>query len=248
VTNETITRRIAKLLDLANRKAGNEAEAQAAAAKAQELLLRHNLDLADVEGRIDDDGDPLVEDTKVQPGQRTRTWERDLFFKVCHGFNCRGLYTSPNRWSKTYQYHFVGRRSSVEVAQYMFEYLKNALNDVAAKAWKESKAEIEEAGAYQVNGRTWKYDFLMGAVRSIGERFYQEKERFKQESVKGRAMIRVSGTEVDLFVKDKYPRLTFCRSARDTLCGDARARGREAGNSLPLRRGVTNDPKRQLGG
>lgn len=136
-----IVQKVEKLLALANRKKGNEAEAAAAAAKAQEMLAAYNIDMAMVEQGSGTSG--KREEQKMAGG--VYLYQRDLWRAVAELNFC--LYWTSSRWhgrevkrrwgdgttwtdyvyGLKYQHRVVGRLVNVKLTESMASYLEQTI-------------------------------------------------------------------------------------------------------------------------
>lgn len=152
--------KIRKLLDLAGNNP-NEAEAAAASAKAQALLLEHNLDASLVER-----GDARREDELVEGG--FYQWQQDLWDAVARLNFC--LY-----WSQKYRrpngvdaqgrkalygrrHRLVGRTVNVQTTIFMAKYLEEVANRLTKDRFPDRKLDnfsmsYREGVAYRLRQR-----------------------------------------------------------------------------------------------
>lgn len=91
--SDDIVRKIQLLLNLAARQEGNEAEAAAAMGKAQELLAKHNLDLATVQDKVVESGvNKTSADVKRERVEAKRNatyeWSRRLVKAIAEANYC----------------------------------------------------------------------------------------------------------------------------------------------------------------
>lgn len=134
MTDETILVRIKKLLALAT--SSNPHEAAVAAAKAQALLLQHNVAMADVDALdLRKEGvDRFDWSDIVNESNKSMEWRDKLFHAVAGTMWCKGwsddqrteLYRDSMRrlrWRIKRRTTIIGRPSDVEVARYLYEFL-----------------------------------------------------------------------------------------------------------------------------
>ena len=139
---QAIILKVEKLLALANRKKGNEAEAAAAAAKAQEMLAAYNIDMAMVEQGSGSSG--KREDKKMKGG--VYLYQRDLW-RACAELNFCMYWTSSrwesrevkrksswgegryveDVWGLKYQHRVVGRMVNVKLTESTASYLEQTI-------------------------------------------------------------------------------------------------------------------------
>lgn len=113
-TNDKIADKVRKLLAKAN-GTNNEAEAAAFAAKAQALMVEHNLQMSDVE--MKEEALIGVEHLRFE-FKDNYPWTRQLASAVAGYYMCGFYYMG-----RTNTFVLLGRPSRTEVAKMMFEYL-----------------------------------------------------------------------------------------------------------------------------
>lgn len=139
-----VIERIRKLLALAGNNP-NEHEAAAAAARAQELMLQHDLTMETVSTKVDrrtagiDKGDRMVLREKGKPGG----WKVALFACIGQTSGCWVFTTEGGKWYDATGY-LVGRAQDVEMAHYLYDFLVRELERLQ-KAYGDTKwAELRE--------------------------------------------------------------------------------------------------------
>ena len=108
---DKILEKVKKLLALAGNNP-SQAEAEAAAAKAQALLQEYNLTLKDVDGGEEEALDFTYFETGVD-----RAWKYDLANVIAKNFRCKCCW-----WGKS-KVGFYGYKHDTEVAASVFEFL-----------------------------------------------------------------------------------------------------------------------------
>lgn len=184
--SQEVMDKIQKLLNLAAKSnEGVEGEAANAAAKAAELMLRYNLDVATVE-RSNTVVDGKREDMKVQGGYYH--YQRDLWRAVAEMHFC--LY-----WTQTYaarrekagyggkyRTHFyakgstvyrkrhalVGRRVNTIAARVLAEYLEAAIETTLRERLRKSDGTVDPAQIFS----NWGVSFREGAVDRLISKIY----------------------------------------------------------------------------
>lgn len=120
---DSILIKIQKLLSLAS--SANEYEAQRANEKVQELLLAHNLSIADLPKSQSD-----VEQTEVLAGTKTVKWKKDLLTAVAVFYDCQTLTTSKHKSVVT---SIIGSPANSAVVALMFDYFVKAIDRVVVE-------------------------------------------------------------------------------------------------------------------
>jgi hypothetical protein len=187
--SDSIIRKIQLLLQLGQQKRGNdgasnENEAAVAMAKAQELLTKYNLDLATV-GSAQVEGGTAAQDETREQMKSARTamynWQVRLCKAICEANFCWHwvtiCYEKEQRTGNMVKVHeharkvkrhvILGRKANQMVAQMMYEYLADTIENVvpykgrerlssSANSWREGCAErlIERIQAKSRDMRT----------------------------------------------------------------------------------------------
>nr|QIG67177.1 DUF2786 domain-containing protein [Rhizobium phage RHph_TM26] len=180
-----IVQKVEKLLALANRKKGNEAEAAVAAAKAQEMLAAYNIDMAMVEQSSGSSG--RREDVKHKGG--VYLYQRALWRAVAELNFC--LYWTSTKWvsrdvkkkawggdftstiwSIQYQHRVVGRTVNVKLTQSMASYLEQTIERL-----------VMERLGNQNNLRfsRWAVSYRKGAAARIIEKVQDRRDQLEAE-------------------------------------------------------------------
>ncbi|WP_414565634.1 MULTISPECIES: DUF2786 domain-containing protein [unclassified Anabaena] len=156
---EKVADKIKKLLSLS--QSPNESEAFAAFSKAQEMLTRHNLSMAD----LADSTPQEIEEQILNESQRQSSWKGILLNAVCKANYCFAYRVKQKNRIKQI---IFGRPVNNESTRIQFEYL----------------AETVDRLAKQVNGnRTFKNAFKLGAAHRLHARILSGIEKQKCEGV-----------------------------------------------------------------
>ena len=153
--------KISNLLDLANNNP-NEHEALAAALKAQELMAKYHIELADLDH---DAGIEIVEESCRVDVSGPSKWKVKLANIIAENFCCKGYHKEErsifSRTSRNYVV-FYGYEHDAKIAKEVFTFLFNTGIKLARHEYYEAK----KAGKYT------KYvmnTYLMGFCEGIGE-------------------------------------------------------------------------------
>lgn len=152
---EKIITKIKNLLDLANNNP-NENEALAASLKAQELLAKYNIEMADVKD-AEFFKKEIVEQEADLGKNQSKKWKVILASVIANNFYCKVF--TRNKGKKVF---FYGYQKDVEVATKTFETLFSIGNKLARKKYYEyRKAEKNTKGIMNA--------YLYGFVEGIKE-------------------------------------------------------------------------------
>ncbi len=197
-----IEERIRALLALGNDAGATEAEASLAMERAHALLLKHNLDMAEVEAS----GSPTDATTVVDEEFSYRysdKWRPSLANVVAKHNYCRVINTGHNTL------RFIGRPHNVRVAMDMSRWLMGQVADLTFERW------AIEAGVFQQTGdasqQDWKDGFAFGVVNRLAERLKEQKAHEEGQYENVRALSMDLASENQSFMDSVYGRLTHTR-------------------------------------
>lgn len=220
-----------KILELIRRllalsTSSNEHEAAAAASKAQELLLKYNLEMSHIP---QDKGDEVERWDFLSP--HTDQWLDFLINAVCSanlcrvvkGYEWRDGTRDGNRWiagTKMRKFYLFGKKPNLEVAEFMYAYLAGEIDRLTPK--KQKKA--------------WINSFRLGAVTIISKRLREELQTF-QSTEETKALVVVSDQALSTAVKKDFPKLYSGRGMSVSDYG-AYNDGQAAGKTVQFRQGI----------
>lgn len=223
--------KIAKLLKLANNPGANPNEAANAAAMAQDLLMTHKLDMADIAAKSSDDKvnfEPIEDVDLFNQGGRGARWREWLASSVAGANGCR-IYLTPSRYHGNH-IRIVGRRSDIQAVNYLFGYLNLEAERMCGVAIK------QQAPMDKGTGRIWANNFKLGFTEVVSKRLRETKQQMevKAQTERPTAMVLVKKDEaaVDAF----YSKLKLKSGSASSYVGNnaARDHGRNAGGSVTL--------------
>jgi hypothetical protein len=231
MTEPNILERVRRLLALA--ESSNVHEAAAAAAKAQELITKHRIDLADldVEGGIEEP--VLTEDVEVVHGRKP--WRELLLGALARANGCES-YNSRNRQTGRVRLLVIGPASGASVVRYMHAYLTREVERLNIIGAKQARTELRAVGLDPrgITGR-WHNSFKLGAVVELRRRLLEASTR-TMAGASGTALARIE--KADARVAEAFAALKLGK-ARKAVCRHSAAfdAGRDAGASINLDRG-----------
>ena len=173
MTDATIMIRIKKLLALSS--SPNQAEAEAAMAKAMELMTRHNLDQATIDAHAREQEDPfrkadgiLVPKMTIDDRLIVGILERHFSVKVVwvQRYNSLGRKESVLT--------FIGRASAIEVATYLHGFLKSTFAQLFKSYCK--------AQGFRLNAAGLRESYYRGLATGLHEKLAAERARVQAEA------------------------------------------------------------------
>jgi len=210
---DALLEKIRKLLALAG--SPNQAEAESAAAKAQELLAAYNLDMADV---LKTGDRSEIKEEIFEEGRCSKAWREVLLNGICAVTFCKMLRGRGSNGE--YNYSVLGREHCIATARCLYEYLAQAAMRLGRR-----------------HGGTTRdiANFRMGFAAAIRSRLWIQYE----EQIKGReekALVIQDSDLIDKMLSVRGVRRVSLRTGRRN--SNAYAAGYAAGRDLSLAKQV----------
>ena len=207
--------KVRKLLALAGSSEPHEAEAAAAAARR--LMLKHNLERLGTQQRYTS---RIIGPRKL----RFQRWEMSLasllgkhFFVTC----IRIPVLIRERRKRGHAYEFGGTPENLDLAEYVYGYV----TDAAERQWRAWR--VGRSGR-----RSDKAHFLLGVVKGFDARLTADADRDRETG-----LVWVGDADLQDHHHQRYPRIRTTRRTAIRV-GDAHQAGREAGRKLVLHRPI----------
>lgn len=245
--DQNVIEKIQKLLALADEQGGGtEAERLNAAEKAQDLLLRHNLDLAQIEERTGEG--PSFERETMDFTKMADHWRGTLASVIGETVNVHVHYRRTGRKSHR-SYFLVGREDSIQYVRSMVDHLAPYFDTACESAFIAAKGEGEQMRCGKCKGfgwirdsYTWAHDtcpsckgegqrpvdkrvfrssFYNAAIFRVGARL-EERQRKYEESLPsvGTDLIRNDAAALTAYVNDEFNiRKAYSRSSSHSKAG-----------------------------
>ena len=210
---EHIVDLIQKCLNLS--KSPNEHEAQLALSKAQELLEKYNLTLADLNTK-EQATQPNMVNLPIPIGRAE--WKRSLIHSIAIQSFCKVVISGD-------KVHILGRSANVYSVLVIASWTVAQLENIV---WFETTT---------YNGTLPKLkfrdSFLFGAIERINERLKVERQTREQVNPNLRALVVNLSTEVAQFTHIQFPHLSS-HNPNKSFSSEAYHKGREAGDKVSL--------------
>jgi len=199
--SQDIINRIHKLLNLKEgaEAVGSFAEAENAAAKLQNLLMKYNLDLQEVrkakqEERFEMHDDWIYMGHKAD--KRESTWVTLLCAAIARNSMCR---VSVHDW----HIHIIGEKSNVQLILYICDQMIEKVRIAEKLAWKIHDASDEPEWKKEKRG-TFRRGFYQGACHGIDARLRREREEMMEAHNPFAVMIVSQAKVVEDYWIEKY--------------------------------------------
>ena len=213
----TVLTKIKKLLALST--SSNPNKAALAAAKAQELLMQHNLTMSQVETH---GSESQYCEAFVKTG--SRVWRRLLLTAIAQNNFCEVIY-DPRIKSAA----LIGEPHNQEVVTYLHNYLVGQLEPMAATAYKLSLTTM--------HAKSWLDSFYVGAVNAIYERLVAQKNEMAAASNACKSLVVVKDAKLQAAVRKFYPSIKTGQAKR-IRSSNGYHEGVEAGKRVALSKAI----------
>ena len=222
-----VMQKIVQLRALAAR-AGTQAEAETAAAQAEALLAKYQIDEASIVSS--DVSESIEQHDPLWTGKLNETWRGSLVAGLSKDHGCA---TVATRDGKGITYRIAGRRSDVEIVRYMFAWLT---------------VEIERLAQHE-KGRADKTAFRYGAATGVlrAMRAARAEEVKAAPAGASAAIVLSSRHDESMNFLQKSLGGRFGNSRTSRVAQDAFRRGLSAGAGISNRSALTGGSTRLLG-
>lgn len=240
---DSIIEKVKKLLTMAER--GTEHEAAIAAAKAQSLLMQHNIDLS----QIDAAGSKAHEQVRewlLETMSRKQIWKGNLACAIAEANFCR-------MWWLGSDLKLVGKEHNVQIAHHLYDYLVEAVERVT-KAALAAERHHQQDTLNLFSRRAWANSFRLGCAHRLCDRLREQKLRMQIEGLPEAKVVAL--TCVEVYQRELEAIAQWMREHGIKLGGKVRSQartsrsgyqaGKAAGDSISLNRQVSGSYSNQL--
>jgi len=157
--NTPVMDKIAKLLELS--KSPNEHEAMSAMAKAQKLMLEHNIKAEEIKQKEKRGYQFGRNRVKIAPGKSLANWKRNLLGVIAQHNNCKFYF-----YRGSGDVLLLGEDHDVSFVLMIYYNMSDVAEKLADVAYAMSNS--------REHGKTWKNSYYHGFVDRVGERLSTE--------------------------------------------------------------------------
>ena len=203
-------------------------EAAAAAAKLQEILLKYNLEMDDIEEDSQSRADRYVrEDLELgATSSNMINWRRILLSGVARSLMCAAFgYRGASRMV------IVGHKRNIEMVGYFYDYLSGEIARLADATWEKARSSSSE------NARSWKNSFYNGAVDIVVRRLEEKYQQVSRQDSRAFALVLKNERDLDEAVSNLVGKVRKS-SVRQRRSDEGYSRGARAGKAVNLDRQV----------
>ncbi len=162
--NEKVIQKLKKLLALAEDNGATESEAETAMRLAQELLVKHNLSMEDLQGSENDTN--IIE--SIEDESSPSQWKHMIWSNTARLYFCRHLY-SGFVYRKRVRHFVVGRPENVETTKCMARYFIKTIQKLA-----------KQNRYCQLAGREYTKTFFLGCASRLCHRMEALRDSLKR--------------------------------------------------------------------
>lgn len=218
---DRIIEKLQALLRLARDAGATEAEASLALERAHALLLKHGLEMADVE---ENGSGPSAVFEDAWDGLLGQQWIAVLVNAVGRHHYCRVI-----RSLHTGKLIVIGRKVNVRFTYELSMWLIRQVSNLASADWAAREWTGEAKGLRE---KEWRQSFIYGVLNRLDERLKEQKASEEGLRSDVRALVVRYDDENRDFVSEHYPNLTQGRSV--PLHAEAYRSGVHAGDGVSI--------------
>lgn len=232
-----ILEKIQKLLNLQHgaEAVGSLHEAELAAVRVHELLLKYNLDMADVTGYVKPEASEVNrfdEEGIINPKNEGK-WIHTLYHVLCKHNFCKMVINS-GRTEHPYAI-LIGTKVNVESVKFLADQLENRIRIAEKNGWR-SNYSSEKRNAFRRG-------FFLGAVKGIDDQLILKKRQEEANNNKVTALVLSVDKKLNTFMENEFHNLKPGKAAR-TSARTAVNMGYEQGRSMNINNGITGNTAR----
>lgn len=242
IVSDSVLEKIKKLLQLAT--SDNLAEKELAMVKAQRLAAEHSVDLSLI--KIFDKtvkSAPIEKKDDLSLGKRKCIAQKYVNNILQNHFNLKILY-SGSRYSGM-NLILIGTKENIDLGTYLNGFLNETFMNLWRDYFKKSNCPLNHRGSFLSGVESGLSEKLTNEQKQvIEEKMVSQPENIKQEF----GLMVISEKErLKKAVSDFYPRLGKSYSySGGSYSSDAISKGREAGQSISIRRGIGFSSSKQI--
>jgi hypothetical protein len=168
-----IVERIRRLLALS--ESSNVNEAAAAAAKAAELMAKHQIDQATLDAEVDAPDEPVEAEDLLALGGKAQPWKMMLASSLASANGCATYTQVRSGRQRIVTTRIVGPKRGADTVRYMLAYLQNEVERLLKADVDQQRNGWAKLGA-GFNARSYAGSFRLGAACEIAKRIRESSD------------------------------------------------------------------------
>lgn len=225
MNREELLDTIQRLLALSS--SNNEHEAQIAAARASELMMRHNIAMSEVNNYQQEENENWVTENIYSSGRADI--EQDYICSILKQYFFVYPIKFRNYKLRVTTLKFFGDKSNVEVAKYVYNFLKR----VFYETWKFYSS---------LNGLSTRHKqaFYLGLYTGFSEKLKNERESSLRNDLKSANALVLVGNKIENALTKHHPQMKPSGQAKKVTILDQEVynKGVTVGKTINLRKGI----------
>lgn len=231
-----ILERIQKLLNLQKgaEEVGSLHEAELAAVRVHELLLKYNLDMADVTGYVKPEASEInrFDEKGIINPKNEGKWIHALYHTLCR-YNFCSLIVHI-RAEHPYAI-LIGTKVNVESVKFLADQLENRIRILEKNAWKQNRSS-EKRNAFRRG-------FFYGAVKGIDDQLQAKKRQEEADNNKVTALVISNRNKLETFIDSEFGNLRPGKAIKSSAASGM-TMGYRQGRSMDINDGITGNTAR----
>ncbi len=236
--SQNLIRRIEKLLSLA--QSNNENEAMAAMEKVFQIYEQYNIER--IEDKINlkanlkiDSSNSIICLVINLKKKKIETYQNYIFDILKRFYFVKVIYShtyDPFTFSYLKSVEIFGAKENVKMAEYVFYFLENKIQDLWLIYKKNNKVPTKFKRSYMVG-------VLSGFISKLD--IIKKQSNINSSFKPNRSQLLIqSESEIDLFIKNIYPSLALKKVTHSGMYGDAFQSGQSEGKNIIINKGIEN--------
>lgn len=217
-----VLQKIKKLLSLAN--SPNENEARLATKKANELIIKHNLQSLQPEEEHESYVSRVLHFKRKNP-------KHDGIYEIIKNFH---VYPVFNQGSGGGYLEVVGSKTNVQIAEYVVQYLDQSIDAI----WSETKKENKS-----LKGVVAKNSFIRSFCQTVSQTL-KEQTYYEEQKVDSKELMAIKA-DLSLRVQRVYPNLRTSYSKGHKEDRYAKGLGNKKGKDFKIRPGISEKSQKR---
>ncbi len=219
--NENLTNKIRQLLKLSE-KAGTYEEGQAALLKAQDMMIKHKIDLSQIKDAEEKHEVKDIVDEEFTPRKRNRWWVKQLAYVVAKNFKCTSYIKN---FKNANCVCMIGLKEDVDVAREVFSYAGFEI-----EKFSKEYADAKCSSSFFFQDKSYKSgiknDYINGYIAGLDAKFTEQVDK------NGWGLMLVQDKAVIKAVEDKGFKKGRNAPVNNSNDGNAYKKGYHDGNSF----------------
>lgn len=254
--SDSLVEKIRKLLALASELNDSKEQAELAMQKARTLAVQHDIDLAAIQVFDNKKSEePMEKSDEISLGGRKSVCQKFICWLLQNHFKVKIIYTTgyDASWNRVQKIVFIGKKSDIEIATYVNQYLNNEFMRLWRNYAKWSNAKVDQRNSFIWGLYSGLSDKLTAAEKTAKEDGFttlaQTKTVEEVEKVKECMALTVTSHQQRLeeAVDTFFPRARSVRTRTAYAHSQtARSAGYSQGQKISLRRGLGSGGGGQL--